>query len=207
MRVTSMMTLYDFELSGNCHKIRMMLSFLGIQYQRIDIDLRRKDQMDPEFIALNRLHKVPVLVDEGFVLRDSAAILIYLARKYGKPDWYPDSAYDMAEIQQWLSFSVNEVFNGLAMARAIVIFKRDFPLQLAQAMTDVALDLLESQLLDNEWLALDRFTLADIACYPYTALVHEGGVALDQFPAIRAWFNRIEALPDYVAMPGLPFPQ
>lgn len=201
-----MINLYDFELSGNCHKIRMMLSFLGLEYQRIDIDLRKKDQMKPDFVALSRLHKVSVLIDDGFVLRDSAAIMIYLARKYGKPAWYPEPPADMAEVQQWLSFSVNEVFNGLAMSRAIVIFKRDFDLELAHAITDIALDLLEFRLKDHQWLALDRFTLADIACYPYAALVHEGGVSLDGFPAIRAWFKRVESSQGYVAMPGLPFP-
>ena len=60
-----MIRLYDFELSGNCHKIRMMLSFLGLDYEKIDTDLRRKDHMSPDFIALNRLHKVPVLIDGG----------------------------------------------------------------------------------------------------------------------------------------------
>ena len=201
-----MITLYDFELSGNCHKIRMMLAFLGLEYKRIDMDLRKNDQMNSDFITLNRLHKVPVLVDDEFILRDSAAIMIYLARKYGKPEWYPESPAEMAEIQQWLSFSVNEVFNGLAMSRAIVIFNRDFDLKLAHAITDVALDLLEFRLKDHEWLALDRFTLADVACYPYTALVHEGSISLDEFPSIRAWFKRVESLPNYVAMPGLPFP-
>ena len=201
-----MITLYDFQLSGNCHKIRMMLAFLCLEYRKVDIDLRKNDQMSPDFFTLNRLHKVPVLVDDEFVLRDSVAIMIYLARKYGKPEWYPESPAEMAEIQQWLSFSVNEVFNGLAMSRAIVIFNRDFDLKLAHAITDIALDLLEFRLKDHEWLALDRFTLADIACYPYAALVHEGSISLEEFPSIRAWFKRIEALSDYVAMPGLPFP-
>jgi len=201
-----MLKLYDFDLSGNCHKVRMMLSFLGLEYAKVDVDLRKKDQMHPNFIELNRLHKVPVLVDGDLVLRDSAAILIYLARTYGKPEWYPEAAREMAEIQQWLSFSVNEVFNGLAMARAIVIFKRDFDLKTANAFSDSALDMLKFRLKDHEWLALGRFTLADLACYPYAALVHEGNVTLDPFPSIRAWFKRIESMPGYVAMPGLPHP-
>jgi glutathione S-transferase len=199
--------LYDFEFSGNCHKIRMMLSFLGLDYEKIDTDLRRKDHMNPDFIELNRLHKVPVLIDGEFVLRDSAAIMIYLARQYGKPEWYPGSPREMGEIQQWLSFSVNEVFNGLAMVRAILIFNRVFDLKLALTFSDIALDQLEFRLKDHDWLALDRFTLADIACYPYTALVHEANISLKTFPAIRAWFKRIESLPRFVAMQGLPYPE
>ena len=184
----------------------MILSFLGLDYEKIDTDLRRKDHMSPDFIALNRLHKVPVLIDGEFVLRDSAAIMIYLARQYGKSEWYPDSPREMGEIQQWLSFSVNEVFNGLAMARAILIFNRDFDLKLAHTITDVALDQLEFRLQDHDWLSLDRFTLADVACYPYTALVHEGNISLEKFPAIRAWLKRIESLPRFVVMRGLPYP-
>jgi glutathione S-transferase len=202
-----MITLYDFELSGNCHKVRMMLSFLDLAYSKIDVDLRKKEQMSPDFVALNRLHKVPVLVDGDRVLRDSAAILIYLARRYGRSEWYPESPLEMAEIQQWLSFSVNEVFNGLAMARAIVIFNREFDLKTAKNFTDAALDMLEFRLRDHDWLALGRFTLADLACYPYAALVHEGNVSLDSFPALRSWFKRIESMPGYVGMPGLPFPE
>lgn len=201
-----MIQLYDFELSGNCHKIRMMLSFLGLEYTKIDIDLRTKMHMDSDFIALNRLHKVPVLIDGDLILRDSSAILIYLARRYGGTEWYPEGAVEMAEVQQWLSFSVNEIFNGLAMVRAIRIFNREFDLKTANNFSESALDMLEFRLNDHAWLALDRFTIADLSCYPYAALIHEGGVSLDSFPSLREWFERIESMPGYVAMPGLPYP-
>lgn len=201
-----MRKLYDFELSGNCQKIRMLLSFLDLDYERIDIDLRKRDQMNPNFIALNSLHKIPVLDDDGLILRDSAAIMIYLVRKYGKPDWYPEIPEAMAEIQQWLSFSVNEVFNGLAMARAIIIFKRDADPETARTIATTALQEMEGRLRNHEWLALDRFTIADLACYPYTALLHEGELSLDEYPRIRGWCQRIEALDHYIGMRGLPYP-
>jgi len=201
-----MRKLYDFERSGNCHKIRMMLSFLELEYEPVDINLLKKDQMNPEFLKLNSLHKVPVLDDSGFVIRDSAAILIYLARQYDKHEWYPNDPVAMGEIQQWLSFSANEVFNGLAISRAIIIFKRPLDLEVARSIARVALDEMERQLTDHDWLALDQFTIADIACYPYTALIHEGELTLDDYPAIRAWCKRIEALPNYAVMRGLPYP-
>ncbi len=198
------MKLYDFELSGNCHKIRMLLSMLGQEYDRVDIDLRHKDQFDSDFVALNPLHKVPVLDDGDVLLRDSAAIMVYLARTYGKPELYPDAPAEMADVQQWLSFSVNEVFNGLAMVRANIIFKRGLDqAALTKAASD-ALDMLEHRLMDHDWLSLDRFTLADLGCYPYTALSHEGGMDLAKWPAVQAWCRRVESLPGYVAMPGLP---
>ena len=198
------MKLYDFELSGNCHKIRMLLAMLGLTYERVDIDLRHKDQFDSDFVALNPLHKVPVLEDGDVLVRDSAAILVYLARKHWKTEWYPDTPAEAADIQQWLSFSVNEVFNGLAMVRANVIFKRGLDQDALTVAASGALDMLEDRLAAHDWLSLGRFTIADLACYPYTALSHEGGMDLKKWPAVVAWCRRVEALDGYVSMPGLP---
>ena len=203
---TDMRKLYDYELSGNCHKIRMLLNMLELDYQRVDIDLSTQAQFDEEFVAINPLHKVPALVDGNTVLRDSVAIMIYLTRTYGKVDWYPDEPAAMADIAQWLSFSVNEVFNGLAMSRAIIIFNRDWDLTKPNEIADTALKQLEWRLSEHDWLALDRFTLADLACYPYAALSHEGKLSVDAFPGVKAWFKRVEALPNYIGMRGLPFP-
>ena len=199
------MKLYDFTLSGNCQKIRMMLAMLGIDYETQTISLLDKDQFSPEFLAINPFHKVPVIDDAGFLLRDSAAILIYLARKYGKPEWHPDDPAQIAEIQQWLSFSVNEGFNGFAMARALIIFKRPGDHDAAVELSRQGLDIMEQHLKDRDWLALGRMTIADIACYPYTALIEEGHVSLEPYPAVRAWIARVEGLPGYVPMPGLPY--
>lgn len=199
------MKLYDFTLSGNCQKIRMMLAMLGIEYENQSIDLLNKDQLTSEFLAINPFHKVPVIEDDGFLLRDSVAILIYLARKYGKSEWYPDDPADMAEVQQWLSFSVNEVFNGFAIARALIIFKRQGDHAGVVELSRQGLEIMEKHLNKHEWLALDRTTIADIACYPYTALIEEGHVSLEPYPNVRAWIKRIEALPGYVSMPGLPY--
>ncbi len=199
------MKLYDFTLSGNCQKIRMILAMLGIDYETQNINLLDKEQKSPEFAEINPLHKVPVIDDDGFLLRDSAAILIYLARKYGRSEWHPEDPAEIAEIQQWLSFSVNEVFNGFAIARALIIFKREGNHEAAVELSRQSLDVMERHLKNHDWLALDRMTIADIACYPYTALIEEGNVSLDPYPAVRTWIARVEALPGYVAMPGLPF--
>lgn len=200
-----MRKLYDFTLSGNCHKIRMMLSLLDLEWERVPLELPKGEQKRESFLALNPMGKLPVLEDDGLVLRDSSAILVYLARRYGRADWYPDDAAGMGQVQQWLSLAVNEVFNGLAIARAIVIFKRPLDPEPAKALAGNVLTLLEAHLRKNDWLALGRPTVADIACYPYAALVEEGNVSLAPFGAVRAWFERIEALPGYVAMPGLPY--
>ncbi len=200
-----MRKLYDFDRSGNCHKVRMMLAFLGLDYEKVTINLLGGDQNTPEFLAINPLHKVPVLDDGGFILRDSAAILVYLAQKYDGGAWYPDDAEAKGEIQKWLSFSVYDIANSFLLARALVIFKREGDLEGVEALSVDALKVLESQLENHDWLAAGQATIADIACYPYTALLEEGRLSLDPYPAVRQWIARVEALPRYEAMPGLPF--
>jgi len=65
------------------------------------------------------------------------------------------------------------------------------------------LGVLEQRLSGHLWLAGERATIANIACYPYVALAPEGGIALDAYPSVRAWLKRVENLPGYIAMPGI----
>ena len=197
-----MRKLYDFPPSGNCHKIRIMLSLLNLEYEMETVNLLKGEQKTPAFLKLNPRHKVPVLDDEGTIVSDSAAILIYLASKYGRDDLYPTDPEAMAEVQKWLSFSVNEVFNGLALSRAMVIFKRDVDPAPLHAIALATLDILEARLVSADWLALGRPTIADVACYPYTAAIGEGGLSLEPYPAVQAWLNRLEDLPGFAAMPA-----
>lgn len=197
------MKLYDMELSGNCYKARLFLALIGRKYDRVPVNLKEGEHKKPAYLAINPLGKVPALDDDGTVIRDSQAILVYLARKYGGPKWWPEDAKGQGEIVQWLSFAANEMFHGCAIARAIPKFKRPGDHPAAQAQARAAMEILEGRLGRNDWLALGHPTIADIACYPYAALVWEGGVPLDAYPAVKAWFKRIKALPGYVAMPGI----
>ena len=197
------MKLYDMALSGNCYKVRLMLALLGLDYDSRPISLRAGENRTPEFLSMNPLGKIPVLDDDGFIIRDSQAILVYLAAKHGGLQWWPDDAAGQGEVTQWLSFAANEIWSGCAIARAIPKFNRQGDLAAAQAIARAALAILEGRLRDHDWLALGRPTIADIACYPYAALVWEGGVRLDPYAAIGAWFKRIRELPGYVGMAGL----
>ena len=197
------MKLYDAPVSGNCHKVRMLLSMLHIEHDVITVSLPDMEQKMPAHMARNPLGTVPVLEDGDVTIYDSQAILVYLARKYGGEDWLPNDPEEQAKVQQWLSFAVNELWNGPAMARAKLRFNRDIDLPRAQAAAIDTLSIMDGHLADREWLALDRPTIADVACYPYSALSEEGEISLAPFAALHAWFKRIEALPGYVTMPGL----
>lgn len=198
------MRLYDVEVSGNCYKVRLLLSLLGIDCEMVAVDLRtRREQKSPEFLRMNPRGQVPVLTDGDVTIWDSQAILVYVARKHGGDQWLPIEPAAMAEVMQWLAFAGNEVLYGMARARAIEVFGRPGSMEEAQAAGRGGLAVLEGHLKTRDWLALGRLTIADIACFPYVALAPEGGLALDDYPATRAWIDRIRALPGFVGMPGI----
>jgi glutathione S-transferase len=197
-----MMKLYDMELSGNCYKVRLLCSMLGLEYQRVAISLKDGEAESEAFLRLNPRAQVPVLDDDGIVIWDSIAILGYLARKADSP-LFPTEAEPLARVMQWLAVSENEILYGLARARAINLFGRPFHRNTTRVMAIDGLKLLDNRLRDRPWLAGEAFTIADIACYPYVALAHEGDIDVSRYPAIQAWIRRIRELPGYIDMPGM----
>ena len=197
------MKLYDFELSGNAYRVRLLLSLLGLKYEAVPVNLMQGEQRQAAFLKLNPRGQVPTLDDGGTVVWDSLAIMVYLARKYGGEKWLPLDAERMGEVMQWLAVMENEILYGLARARVICKFKRPGNLEEAQASGRKALDVLEQRLASHPWLALDHATIADIGCFPYVALAPEGEIALDAYPGVRNWINRVKSLQGFVGMPGI----
>ena len=197
-----MITLYGMALSGNAYKVRLLLELLGVEYEEIPVNLRTGENRAESFLALNPRGQVPTLVDGEVTVWDSQAILVYLARRYGH-EWLPMEPAPMAEVMQWLAVAENELLFGLARARAVKFFGRDFDLASCQAYGHGGLKVLEQQLADREWLAAGRPTIADIACMPYAALSYMGDIPLDDYPSVRAWIDRIRTLPGFIAMEGI----
>jgi glutathione S-transferase len=192
--------LYDFPLSGNCYKIRLLLSMLGLDYEREQVDSAHGETQTPEFKQLNPRGQIPVLVDGDVLLWDSMAILVYLARAHGDEQWLPSDALGEARVMQWLAVSENELLYGLARARITVLFDKPFDLEQCYREARPGLEAMERRLGEGVWLASDMPTIADIACYPYVALAHEGRFSLDPYPQVRAWLQRVEALDGWVPM-------
>jgi glutathione S-transferase len=194
--------LYDLDKSGNCYKVRLLLAMLGRTYERIRIDSSAGETLTPDFKRLNPRGQIPVFVDGETVIWDSMAILVYLARQYGDETWLPSDPLGEARVMQWLAVSENELLYGLARARVTVLFDR--PFDLAQCHRDAApgLAAMQQRLEADQWLAADRPTIADIACYPYVSLAREGQFSLDPYPAVKAWLERVEWLPGWVPMLG-----
>lgn len=198
-----MITLYEFALSGNCHKVRLMLSLLGLDYQSVVVNGSERQHKSTEFLAMNPFGQVPVLTDGEVTVRDSQAILVYLAKKYGSSTWLPEEPDALAEVMAWLSAAANEVSLGPNRLRLHHKFGRTINLDESTKTTESLLQLLEGRFKKQHYLASDHATIADIAVYPYIALSPEGKIDLDLYPAVTAWLSRIQALSGYVGMPGM----
>lgn len=192
--------LYRMDISGHCHRVELFLSLLGLPYEVVEMDLRTGCQKRPEFLAKNAFGQVPVIEDGDVTLADSNAILVYLEGRYAPGQWLPRDPVGAARVQRWLSVAAGPLAFGPAAARVIQLFGRpDDPapaLQRAHALLKV----MEQELARAPFLAGERPTLADLANYSYVAHAPEGNVSLQEYPAVRAWLARIEALPGFVPM-------
>ncbi|PSB32439.1 glutathione S-transferase family protein [Stenomitos frigidus] len=198
-----MVKLYDFLLSGNCYKVRLLLSLLGVEHELVAVDLKSGEHKKPPFLALNAFGQVPVLVDGDVVIRDSQAILVYLARRYGGSDWLPEDAALLGKVSQWLSTASKEIANTVATARLHYLFGASIDVAAIEKQSYTVLKAIDEHLATRQWLECDRPTIADLACFPYIGLAADGKLSLDAYPNIVAWIDRIKQLPGYVGMPGL----
>lgn len=194
--------LFLHPLSGHAHRVELFLSLLGLPVERVAVDLAKGEHKAPEFLRMNRFGQIPVIDDNGTLLSDSNAILVYLAKKYDRSGrWLPDEPLAAAQVQRWLSVAAGPLASGPATARLITVFGAPYEPEPTIARAHALLQVIEQELAERPFLAGDQATLADIACYSYIAHAPEGNVSLADYPAIRAWLARIEALPGFVAMP------
>lgn len=197
------MKLYDLSVSGNCYKVRLLCALLDVPVEVVPVDFLAGAHKRSPLIDLNVFGELPVLDDGDLILRDSQAILVYIARKWGGEAWLPTDAVSLALVTQWLMVAENEIARGPGAARLHDKFGYKLDVADARDRAKRILTIMDARLEGREWLALDRPTIADIACMPYVALGWEGGVPLDPYPAVTAWVERIKKLPRFVTMPGL----
>ncbi|NMZ43373.1 glutathione S-transferase [Pseudomonas oryzihabitans] len=196
------MKLYHLPLSGHAHRAVLFASLLGLAPEMVEVDLAAGEHRTPAFLALNPFGQVPVLEDDGVIVADSNAILVYLAKKLGRTDWLPEDPAGAAAVQRWLSVAAGELAYGPAAARLITVFGSRLNPEEVIARAHVLLARLEVHLANRDWLAADHPTIADVALYSYLAGAPEGNVDLAPYIAVRAFLQRLEALPGFV-----PFPQ
>lgn len=205
-----MIRLYDYVLSGSCYKVRLFASLIGLDYAPVPIDYYPgREHRGAAFKEINPLAQLPVLDDDGLVLRDAQAILVYLAGRYDAARrWYPTDPAFQGRIAMWLSFAGGEIMNSSA-ARLHDMLGYDFDIERARAAAHDAFRVLDDHLTDqgirgHGWIVDGRHpTIADIACFPYVALAGDGGITIEDYGAIRLWLERVKRLPGFRLMPGI----
>ena len=208
-----MIKLYDYELSGNCFKVRQLLAWLGVEYERVAVNFYPgREHKSPAFLdRINPLGQIPVIDDDGYLLRDAQAILVYLASRYdGQRRWYPDDPKLRGKIAMWLA-TADEITRTASAARLHDALGYEFDVDTCRSGARAIFRLLDDHLAErssNEqrWLVAEHPTIADLACFPYAALAIEGGISLDEFPALRRWVWDIRHVPGFVGMSGIPQP-
>ncbi len=200
-----MLKLYEYALSGNCYKIRLLLYQLGIAYERVPTDIIRGESRTPEFLAMNPVGKTPVLeIKLGQYLAESNAIIFYLA---DGTDFLPADRWERAQVMQWLFFEQYTHEPNIATVRFWILHhnqseleqKREIIAQ-KQKLGYVALQVMENHLVNHDYFVGNRYSIADIALYAYTHVANEGGFDLSKCPAILAWFDRIVHQPDHLTI-------
>ncbi len=197
------MRLHDFTGSGNGHKVRMLLSHLGVDYELVEHDILTGRTRTPEFLARNPNGKIPVLeTDDGRFLPESDAILWYLAEG---TDLLPDDPWERAQVLRWMFFEQYSHEPYIAVARFWLHFVDMTPDQRTQLAEKqergyAALDVMEAHIKDNDYFAGGAYSIADIALYGYTHVAGEGGFEMARYPAVNAWLARVAAQPGHIAM-------
>ena len=197
----SHLKLYRHPLSGHAHRVELFLSILGLNADIIDVDLMQGEHKQAKFLKKNRFGQVPVLEDDEVTIADSNAILVYLANQYdSEHTWLPLEPVKAAEVQRFLSVAAGAIASGPATARLINLFGAKLDKDKAIATAHSILALLNQHLKDHKWLAANQATIADLSNYTYIAHAPEGDVSLESYPHIKAWLQRIEALPHFIPM-------
>ncbi len=181
--------------SGNCLKVKYAADHLGLSYDWTPVDIMTGGSRTPEFLALNPMGQVPVIVlDDGRALGQSNAILQYLA---DGTDLLPADPFDRAKVAEWLFWEQYSHEPYVAVCRFHMVYKGE-PKETREPWRvqrgEAALDALETALTGREFLVGTALTIADIALLAYTRLAEEGGFDLASRPAVGNWIARCEAV-------------
>jgi len=196
-----MLKLYDFLPSGNGYKVRLLLTQLRIDFQRIEVDILNGGTHTPEYLAKNPSGRIPLLELSPIErLAESSAILFYLAE--GTP-LLPKARWQRAKVLEWMFFEQYNHEPNIATARFWLKFlpmtdERRAALEQKRKLGYAALEVMDRHLSTHAFFVADCYTIADIALYAYTHVAHEGGFDLAPFAAVRSWLDRVRAEPGHI---------
>ena len=186
----------------NGHKVHIMLEECGLPYRAIPIDIGTGAQFAPDFLAISPNNKIPALVDpQGpdaapIHLFESGAILLYLASKTGR--FLPDDVRGRFETLEWLMFQVGGVGPMLGQAHHFRIYapqKIEYAIERYTNEAKRLYGVLDRRLAKSKYIAGAQYTIADIAVFPWLRSWKNQGIAWNDYPHLKGWFDEIGARP------------
>ncbi len=185
--------LHEYANSGNCYKIRLLLAYLGIPYERREYDILSGETRTEDFLTnVNANGRIPVLQIDDRFLPESNAALYYLAKG---TRFFPEGNWEGAEVLKWMFFEQYNHEPNVATMRFWKTFvgldnltdTQRMLVPLKEDAGDAALKLMDEHLEGRQFIAGDSMTIADIALYAYTHVADEGGFDLKAYPNVKAW--------------------
>jgi len=186
----------------NGHKVHIMLEECGLPYRVHPVDIGAGEQFDADFLAISPNNKIPAIVDpqgpggKPFSLFESGAILLYLAGKTGK--FLPSDVEGKYRALQWLMFQMGGVGPMLGQAHHFRIYAPEKIPYAIDRYTNEARRLygvMDRQLARSKYIAGPEYTVADIAIYPWLRSWKNQGIAWNDYPHLKGWFDEIDARP------------
>lgn len=196
-----MYRLYNAPPSGNCYKIRLLMTQLGIPFELVNLNVAKQETKSSEFLQKNPNGKVPVLeLAPEQLLSESGAILLYLAEGSAL---LPDDRWLRAQVHQWMFFGQFSLDPNLSRPRFFISIiqqpeKVQHLMETWYNLGNQALAVMEQHLAQHQFFVDNRYTIADIALYAYTHVAHQGHYDLTPYPNIQAWCDRITQQPHYI---------
>jgi glutathione S-transferase len=196
------MRLYYHPLSSNSRRVLLTAHQLGLNLELVAVDLSRGEHKTPEYLHLNPNGRVPLLVDGGFHLWESHAIMQYLADKSPEQDIYPRDVSARADVNRWLFWSASHFAPAAGFIIRELVSKRILgsgapdPREIARGETLLAGTalVLDSHLAGKQWIAQDRLTLADFAIAAPLMHMSAAQLPVADFENLQAWFARVQSL-------------
>jgi glutathione S-transferase len=192
-----MLTLYHLPISQNSRRVWITLIDKGLEFELVEVQLSG-EQFKPEFLAINPFHHIPALVDDGFNVIESLAILDYLEVKYPTPVMLPKDGEDLAIVRMVEIVSVNELLPAITPLMPVIL---DLPgknaeaIEQAKTKISTALNFFENQLDDRPYFGNENLTLAEIVAGSIVLWVPRGGISLDDYPTLKAWYDHLVPRP------------
>ena len=201
-----MLTLYHEPISPNSRRVWITLLEKGLEFELVEIKLDG-EQFQPDFLAINPFHHIPVLVDEGFNIVESLAILDYLEAKYPTPAMLPKDVKDLAVVRMVQLVTVNELLpSSSPLFPQMLGLPAGDPEKIEQAKQKVStvLKFFENLLGDRAYFGSQNLTLAEVVAGTVIPWLPQAGESLSDYPKVSAWCDRLMAREAWQATEATP---